>query len=404
MSTLTKLTLPMPRLGETMEEGTIAQWLVAPGESFKRGDPLLEVETDKTLVEYPALGDGAVIETLVDAGDVVEVGHPIAVIETADAWEGIEPGSGADPAPNRAELAPAPPTARIPAGETARPRATPLARRIAKQNGIDLTAVTGTGRRQRIEASDVRARIAGAGVSAPQMAPAAVGHVYFVHGFAGLGSNWAALRAALQRAGLSASAPDLPGHGANAAEAPDVSSLVAWLAEDLARQPESLHLIGHSLGAHVAAQAALRARSKVARLTLITPAGCGAEFNGSFTRGMAQSPNAAALAHLMRLLGPKAEALDAQALGAMAESLRAGRLAALAEDMVQGETQRIDTIAPLSALADVPTRAIFGLTDRLIPRAHAFNMPPHVACHMVKTGHMPHWDAVEEVARIIAAA
>lgn len=54
MSSPARLTLPMPRLGETMEEATIADWLVQPGQSFKRGDPLLEVETDKTMVEYPA--------------------------------------------------------------------------------------------------------------------------------------------------------------------------------------------------------------------------------------------------------------------------------------------------------------------------------------------------------------
>ena len=50
------LTLPMPRLGETMDSGTIASWTVAQGENFERGDTLLELETDKTLVEYPALG------------------------------------------------------------------------------------------------------------------------------------------------------------------------------------------------------------------------------------------------------------------------------------------------------------------------------------------------------------
>ena len=49
-----KLTLPMPRLGETMDSGTIAGWNVAEGDSFERGDTLLELETDKTLVEYPA--------------------------------------------------------------------------------------------------------------------------------------------------------------------------------------------------------------------------------------------------------------------------------------------------------------------------------------------------------------
>jgi pyruvate dehydrogenase E2 component (dihydrolipoamide acetyltransferase) len=66
--------------------------------------------------------------------------------------------------------------------------------------------------------------------------------------------------------------------------------------------------------------------------------------------------------------------------------------------------QRIDTIGPLRALAHkVPVRAIFGLADQIIPRGHAFNLPSCVACHMVEAGHMPHWDATEEIASIIAA-
>ena len=54
-------TLTMPRLGETMEEGRVVNWLVAEGIGFKRGDTIIEIETDKTLVEYPALGDGMLI-------------------------------------------------------------------------------------------------------------------------------------------------------------------------------------------------------------------------------------------------------------------------------------------------------------------------------------------------------
>ena len=81
-----KLTLPMPRLGETMDSGTIAGWNVAEGDSFERGDTLLELETDKTLVEYPALESGRLIETLVAEGDVVDVGDPIAIIESEKTW------------------------------------------------------------------------------------------------------------------------------------------------------------------------------------------------------------------------------------------------------------------------------------------------------------------------------
>ena len=81
-----QLKLLMPRLGETMDSATIAGWNVAQGDSFTRGDTLLELETDKTLVEYPALEAGRLVETLVAEGDVVDVGNPIAIIESEKTW------------------------------------------------------------------------------------------------------------------------------------------------------------------------------------------------------------------------------------------------------------------------------------------------------------------------------
>lgn len=403
MTAPNRLTLPMPRLGETMDEGTITEWLVQPGQSFSRGDPLLEVETDKTVVEYPALGNGTLIETLVGHGDVVAVGTPIAVIETQDTWDGIAATAAGDntQAPATAGPAPIDPPARPDTG--ARLRATPLARRIAGQKGLTLDQVTGTGRRGRIEADDVRAAIAAA-TGARTSPPAEAGMLYLVHGFAGMGSTWAALRAHLQRSAIKAVAPDLPGHGANPTDVATVAALVDWLLQDLADLPEPVHLVGHSLGAHVAAHAALRNPAKVARLTLITPAGCGLALNGTFTQGMAAGPTVGELAHLMRLLGPAAAALDNDALTSMADRLQAGRLRALADDMARGDVQKIDTIAALNALRGVvPISAVFGLHDRIIPRDNVFNVPAHVACHIVDTGHMPHWDAVDTVAQIITA-
>ena len=102
---MTTGTLRLPRLGETMEEGRIVAWLVAPGDHFERGDPLIEVETDKTVVEYPALGSGTLAETLVSAGDSVPVGAVIATIDVGEGpdWTAEEAGEAAP--------APAPPVA-----------------------------------------------------------------------------------------------------------------------------------------------------------------------------------------------------------------------------------------------------------------------------------------------------
>ncbi|SOE16558.1 pyruvate dehydrogenase E2 component (dihydrolipoamide acetyltransferase) [Hoeflea halophila] len=404
MTTVTQVKLPMPRLGETMEQGTISTWLVKTGETFARGDPLLELETDKTLVEYPALGAGKLIEMLVGPGDVVDVGAPIAIIETAEAWDGIADSPASEEPAEKAPAASLPDTssdadARPEAGQR---RATPLARRLAREGGVDLSVLQGTGRRGRIEARDVRSAIEasthtdtqpGTPVAAHANAAADSGPVLFIHGFAGLGSNWEKLRARLQKVGLKTEAPDMPGHGRNAAEANSVEECVAWLGDWLSAQDRPVHLVGHSFGAHVAALAANRTRSKVSRLTLVAPAGCGHDINGGFVHGMAHTRTAGELLHLLRLLGPEASRLPADAVGTMATELAKGRLQTLAGVIARGDTQLIDTIAALGALSeDVPVRAIFGSADSIIAKEHMFNMPPRVASHIVPTGHMPHWD------------
>jgi pyruvate/2-oxoglutarate dehydrogenase complex dihydrolipoamide acyltransferase (E2) component len=76
------MTVKLPRLGMQMEEATIVRYCVAPGDSFRQGDPLYEIETDKVENEIEATADGVMIEHLVTAGDDVEVGTPICVVDT----------------------------------------------------------------------------------------------------------------------------------------------------------------------------------------------------------------------------------------------------------------------------------------------------------------------------------
>ena len=72
----------LPLLGETMETGRVAQWLKQPGQSFRRGETIVEVETDKTTVEVPALSDGTMVEILAEAGKELKVGEPLCVIQS----------------------------------------------------------------------------------------------------------------------------------------------------------------------------------------------------------------------------------------------------------------------------------------------------------------------------------
>ena len=179
--------LKMPALSPTMEEGTLAKWLVKEGDSVKSGDLLAEIETDKATMEFEAVDEGTIAQILVPEGsDNVKVGTVIAVI----AGDGEDAGSAkASPAPAptpapapapaaKAEPAPAPVVAApAPAAKGDRVKASPLARRIAADKGIDLAGVAGTGPGGRIVKADLEG--APAGVAAPAVAavsavPAAV--------------------------------------------------------------------------------------------------------------------------------------------------------------------------------------------------------------------------------------
>jgi len=411
---MTTRILTMPRLGETMEEGTIVGWLVKPGEAFQRGAPLLEVETDKTVVEYPALGDGTLEEVLVKEGDRVSVGAPIARVKVSgsDDWED-EAATPSQPAPLPAE------TTQIAAqnmtapseAENFRLRATPPARRLARQTGLELKNIPGTGRRGRIERRDVEA-FAGA---APRRQKNLAGSIAFetvgegsksfllIHGFAGDRSAWAALASGLARADSRVILPDMPSHGETEAEAETFDDLVAGMSAFAETLDGPVHLVGHSLGAAVAVDVAAHLARKAASLTLIAPAGAGREINADFIHGMARAQTAAEVAHLLRLLGAKGGEISDEMLAAMAAELRRGRLKPLAAAVAAREgSQRIDILRALSALSSaLPVRALIGTEDRIIPPSHAFNLPSRVAVHFLRAGHMPQWDAPREVLALL---
>ena len=142
----------MPSLGADMTEGTVVRWLVKPGDSVSRGDIVVEVETDKADMEVEIFQSGAVEKLLVPEGERVAVGTPLALIATGGA-----PVPAVAPAP--AEVAPAaPPVARAPgSGAPAAPplRATPTAKVLARELGIDLATTPGSGLGGAITRADV---------------------------------------------------------------------------------------------------------------------------------------------------------------------------------------------------------------------------------------------------------
>lgn len=176
--------LKMPALSPTMEEGTLAKWLVKEGDTVSSGDILAEIETDKATMEFEAVDEGTISQILIPAGtDGVKVGTVIALIagegEDAAAPKAAAPASKpAAPAPAPAAAAPAP--AAVAPAPAARPNndriiASPLAKRIAAQTGVELAGLSGSGPNGRIVKADVEAATAGTRPSAayaPSPAPA----------------------------------------------------------------------------------------------------------------------------------------------------------------------------------------------------------------------------------------
>jgi pyruvate dehydrogenase E2 component (dihydrolipoamide acetyltransferase) len=185
----------LPRLGQGMESGTIVRWLKSEGDKVEKGDPLYELDTEKVTQEVEADAGGVLLKILAQEGEEIEVGKAIAVIgeqgedvpteaspPTAEAEEPTEvteeePAEEGEPAPERederergreeAPEGPSEPEQRVDDG---RVKASPLARRIAKERGIDIAQLSGTGPEGRIVAEDVeRAQVAPAkaGPTAP---------------------------------------------------------------------------------------------------------------------------------------------------------------------------------------------------------------------------------------------
>jgi pyruvate dehydrogenase E2 component (dihydrolipoamide acetyltransferase) len=144
--------LAMPKLSDSTADAVIVRWLKSPGDAFRRGEGLVEVETDKATVIYEAESDGTLAAILVPEGGTAAVGQPIA-----------ELGDGGGPAPA--------PVTNGGAEAASRPNATPVARRAAVELGLSLHGVSGTGPGGRITGEDVRRLASGkAGVATPPAA------------------------------------------------------------------------------------------------------------------------------------------------------------------------------------------------------------------------------------------
>src|ERR1700734_1934040 len=162
----------MPQMGESIFEGTITKWLKKPGDAVQQDEPLFEISTDKVDAEIPSPAAGVLAEIKVQAGTTVQINTVVAVLSAAGAVGATAaPAPSAQPAPSVA--APAATEADGETGETTetetgeRVRSSPLVRKIAKENNLDLSKVPGTGSAGRITKEDILGYLAKGGAAAP---------------------------------------------------------------------------------------------------------------------------------------------------------------------------------------------------------------------------------------------
>src|SRR5688572_14455607 len=152
-----QIEVKVPQLSESISEATLVAWRKKAGEAVKRDENLIDIETDKVVLELPAPADGVITKIIKNDGDSVTSGEVIAVLDT----EGKATVSAAAPAAEKPAVAPAT------AGAQSSPAASPSAKKIAAEKGIDTATVAGTGRDGRVTKADVSAPAAKAPTSAP---------------------------------------------------------------------------------------------------------------------------------------------------------------------------------------------------------------------------------------------
>lgn len=380
--------------GEYMETVVVVDWAFKPGDPVKTGETIVTVETAKAATEIAATQDGFLAEILHAAGSEVPVGSVLGYVSN-------EPDTAAQSraAENKASPALAEQTA-APSPRRHRPIASPLARRLAAEAGIDLSQLKGSGPNGRIKKRDIE-KHAKPAVWAAEALP-----IVFLHGFAADHNIWRWVIPLLHLRNRVVT-PDLPRHGrALDTPAESISDLAAAIAASLAAEGISdAHVVGHSLGGATALALAGFGTLRIHSLCLLAPAGLGSEINGGFLDGIVGAQTPESLTPWLETMVGNPKTLPANFAQAVLRQRLQDKSAEvqsrLSADIFPNGTQREDLSANLKALR-IPAKIIWGKEDRIIPMAHAFEAPGTTALHLLDgTGHVPHLECPDIVARLI---
>ncbi len=203
---------------------------------------------------------------------------------------------------------------------------------------------------------------------------------------------------------------DLPGHGQSTKAIGDGS--VDALAQSVlafmhALGVDAAHLVGHSLGGAVAIACALAAPSRVSSLSLLAPAGIGADINGDYLRGFISAGSRRDLKPLLQQLVANPDLVNRQMIDDTLKFKRLdgvdNALTTIAAALVDGNTQRISLREPLAGL-QCPVQIVWGRADRIVPVAQADGLPAAIAVHVIDgAGHLPHLEAANVVNGLLTA-
>ena len=405
----------LPRVDMDMTEGMIAAWHVKEGDEVREGMLIFEIETSKATMEIDAPASGIIRQINTPVGESVAVGTAVAWIYAAGEAlvEHGEHGGRAAADDVAAADAQAP------------LRATPAARRLARERGLQLVGIAGSGPHGRVAAQDVLHAAMLEEMPEPAVTGAPHTHLLhsialrkgsgdplvLLHGFAAESNSWRPFSQAVTRLGGTEAgilAVDLPAHGKSPAEAAgSLEEMIAALEHTLLDAGiERCHLVGHSFGGALAlATSAKASRLEVRSLALLAPAGLGPESNGPFLRGLTDATRRASLVPWLKQLFADPARLDEGFIATAWQQLESPevreRLAVVADTFFPDGTQMLDLRHLLNDLT-MPVRVLWGQQDRILPVRHADGLPGHIAVHrFAGVGHLPHVEAEAQVARIV---
>ena len=418
----------LPKVDMDMSHGTLSTWHVAEGDLVQKGAALFDIETDKAAMEVESPATGYLHGVTAKPGDKVPVGTTIA-------WLYAE-GEAVGPPPKTVEAAPKPvPTAEAAiavkasvlaeTSVTSARRATPAARKAARESGLNLSDITGTGPLGRVQRDDVTGWLSLRSVPTasettvatgwiPETGPLNISRrkgegkpVVLLHGLTADSQSWAPFEKA-----FSPTRPlvriDLPGHGKSPKRQirsfQDLSRMIVEAFDDATRDVEAVHLVGHSVGAALAlALADIRGR-RIASLTLIAPAGLGPEIDAAALNGIIRASRTESLAPWLRRLTATPEAISDDYARAAMRTREDPAMRACQADMALAlfpdGVQSFDLRAALQRI-DLPTQILWGRRDHILPLAQGIAATGEFALHLLSgVGHIPQFECPDRVARI----